>query len=186
MANHRMSAAAPATPTAPPVPAGAAPASRAAHLQPMQGWKLVFATVALAVALIGITSYLFLYLRSGQHPILNEAQPDNWQSLLDVIRRKQYPPRTPFDDPTVLSGPGNPGRSGRIIFVQIVNYLQYFSWQWGLGLGLTNWKAIAPSSGLSIQWSHSRRYQTPPAMMIGTESDTPSVRIVSRSALTRG
>ena len=97
----------------------------------------VFATVALAVALIGITSYLFLYIRSGQHPILNEAQPDTWQSLLDVIRRKQYPPRTPFDDPTVASGPGNPGRSPLIIGLQIVNYFQYFFWQWGMAFGDT-------------------------------------------------
>jgi hypothetical protein len=93
-----------------------------------------FAVVALAVALIGITSYLFLYIRSGQHPMLNEAQPDNWQALLDVIRRKQYPPRGPFDDPTVLHGPNNPGRSLLIVGLQILNYLQYFTWQWGMGL----------------------------------------------------
>jgi hypothetical protein len=94
-----------------------------------------FATVALVVALIGITSYLFMFIRAGQHPMLNEAQPDNWQSLLDVIRRKQYPPRGPFDDPTHLHGPGNPGRSLYIIGLQIVNYVQYFLWQWGMGLG---------------------------------------------------
>jgi len=94
-----------------------------------------FATVALVVALIGITSYLFMFLRAGQHPMLNEAQPDNWQALLDVIRRKQYPPRGPFDDPTELHGPGNPGRSLYIIGLQVLNYLQYFTWQWGMGLG---------------------------------------------------
>jgi hypothetical protein len=93
-----------------------------------------FAIVALAVALIGITSYLFLFIRSGQHPMLNEAQPDNWDALLDVIRRKQYPPRGPFDDPTVQHGAGNPGRSMLIIGLQIVNYFQYFTWQWGMGL----------------------------------------------------
>jgi hypothetical protein len=52
-----------------------------------------------------VTSYLFLYIRSGQHPPINEAQPDNWNALLAVIRRQQYPVRTPWDDPTVLHGP---------------------------------------------------------------------------------
>jgi hypothetical protein len=102
----------------------------------------IFATVTLAVALIGITSYLFLFLRSGQHPVLNEAQPDTWQSLLDVISRKQYPPRGPFDDPTFQHGPQNPGRSPLIIGLQIVNYFQYFFWQWGMGFA--DWRARVP------------------------------------------
>jgi transmembrane protein TMEM260 (protein O-mannosyltransferase) len=101
-----------------------------------------FASVAVVVSLIGLTSYLFLYLRSGQHPILNEAQPDTWNSLLSVIRREQYGIRTPFDDPTVVHGPMNPGRSLLIIGLQLVNYFQYFSWQWGVGA--TDWRLIAP------------------------------------------
>ncbi|MBW8772367.1 MAG: DUF2723 domain-containing protein, partial [Gemmatimonadetes bacterium] len=87
--------------------------------------RTAFASVALVVAVVGITSYLFLYIRAGQHPMLNEAQPDNWQSLLDVIRRKQYPPRGPLDDPTIPHGAGNPGRSLTIIGMQLVNYFQY-------------------------------------------------------------
>ena len=61
----------------------------------------------------------------------------------------------------------------------------------GIGLSLVssgrvpNWKAICPSSSLSIQCSHSFRFQTPPAMTIGTESEIPPPRIVSRSAATR-
>jgi hypothetical protein len=94
-----------------------------------------FAAVALVVSLIGITTYLFMFIRAGQHPMLNEAQPDNWQALLDVIRRKQYPPRGPLDDPTIGHGPGNPGRSLYIMGLQVLNYLQYFTWQWGMGLG---------------------------------------------------
>lgn len=93
-----------------------------------------FALVALGVAAIGVTSYLFLFIRAGQHPILNEAQPDTWDSLLAVIRREQYPVRTPLDDPTVPHGPDNPGRSGTIIGLQLLNYFQYFDWQWANGL----------------------------------------------------
>ncbi|MEO8636524.1 MAG: DUF2723 domain-containing protein [Gemmatimonadales bacterium] len=92
--------------------------------------SLPFALVALAVSMIGVTTYLFLYIRAGQHPVLNEAQPDNWKALLAVIRREQYPIRTPLDDPTVPHGPDNPGRSLRIIGLQLVNYFQYFDWQW--------------------------------------------------------
>ena len=62
----------------------------------------------------------------------------------------------------------------------------------GMGLSwvrsgrVPNWKTICPSSGLSIQFSHSSSRQTPPAMTIGTLSAIPCSRIVARSAATRG
>lgn len=93
-----------------------------------------FALMALVIAVVGITTYGFLYFRSPHQPMINEAQPDNFTSLLEVIQRKQYPPRTPLDDPTELSGQGNPGRSLSIITAQFANYFQYFIWQWGNGL----------------------------------------------------
>jgi hypothetical protein len=96
-----------------------------------------FALAGLVVAAIGVTSYLFLFIRAGQHPPINEAQPDNWDALLAVIRREQYPVRTPLDDPTVAHGPGNPGRSGTIIGLQLLNYIQYFDWQWSNSLRTT-------------------------------------------------
>ena len=49
-----------------------------------------------------------------------------------------------------------------------------------------NWKAIWPSSGLSIQLAQSSRFQTPPAMTIGRLSGMPPSRITSRNSLTRG
>jgi hypothetical protein len=94
----------------------------------------LFAALGLLFALAGVTTYLFLFIRAGQQPIINEADPSTWEALLAVIRREQYPPRTPFDDPTVLSGPGNPGRNLRIVALQLLNYLQYFDWQWARGL----------------------------------------------------
>jgi hypothetical protein len=54
---------------------------------------------------------LYLYIRSAQNPPINEAAPDTFEALLAVIRRAQYPPRTPLDDPTVSHGPDNPGRT---------------------------------------------------------------------------
>ena len=94
------------------------------------GGEVVFGLVMLGIALVGVTPYLYLYLRSAQHPMLNEAAPATWDALLAVIRREQYPLRTPFDDPTQLHGPDNPGRSLYVIGLQLVNYLQYFDWQW--------------------------------------------------------
>jgi uncharacterized membrane protein YhaH (DUF805 family) len=96
--------------------------------------NLPFALVALVISFVGVTSYLYLYIRAGLHPPINEAQPDNWKSLLAVIRREQYPIRTPLDDPTVLHGPDNPGRTLTIFGLQLVNYLQYFDWQWANGV----------------------------------------------------
>jgi hypothetical protein len=93
-----------------------------------------FAALAVLVALVGATPYLFLYLRSPQNPVINESAPGTWDALLAVIRRDQYPPRSPADDPTVPHGPDNPGRSLVIIGLQMLNYLQYFDWQWAKSL----------------------------------------------------
>jgi hypothetical protein len=105
-----------------------------------------FGLAGVALAVFGITTYYFLYLRSGQHPPLNEAQPDTWHSLLLVIRRAQYPVRTPLDDPTVLHGPDNPGRTLGILWLQLINYLQYFDWQWANGVpgGIPVGKGMLP------------------------------------------
>jgi len=96
-----------------------------------RGRELGFGLLLLAIALVGVTPYLFLYLRAGQAPMINEADPSTWNALIDVIRRAQYEVRTPFDDPTFLhDDPANPGRGLRIIGLQLVNYFQYFDWQW--------------------------------------------------------
>ncbi|MGH7499511.1 MAG: glycosyltransferase family 117 protein, partial [Gemmatimonadales bacterium] len=89
-----------------------------------------FALGSLALAMVGVTPYLFTYIRSSQHPMINEAAPATFDALLAVIRRAQYPPRTPFDDPTIVSGIGNPGRSLRLVGIQLLDYLEYFNWQW--------------------------------------------------------
>lgn len=89
-----------------------------------------FAGASLALAAVGVSPYLFLFLRSAQHPPLNEAAPATFDALLAVIRRAQYPPRTPLDDPTVLSGADNPGRSFRLLGLQFLDYIVYFDWQW--------------------------------------------------------
>ncbi len=108
----------------------------AASVFALRAGALGFALVAVAIALVGVTPYLFLFLRSAQHPVLNEAAPSTWDALLAVIQRAQYPVRTPFDDPTHLHGPDNPGRTLSIIGLQLLNYVQYFDWQWAKSLAV--------------------------------------------------
>jgi hypothetical protein len=84
-----------------------------------------------------------------------------------VIRREQYPIRTPLDDPTVLHGPGNPGRDLTILGYQLANYAQYFDWQWARTLGdgpfttvsrlaVTMVMALLGLRGLASQWRANR------------------------------
>ncbi|HYF38862.1 MAG TPA: DUF2723 domain-containing protein [Gemmatimonadales bacterium] len=101
-----------------------------------------FALLTLGIAAIGITPYLYLYIRSAQNPPINEAAPATFDALLAVIRRAQYPPRTPLDDPTVAHGPDNPGRSLTLLGIQMADYLVYFTWQWA--------KSVAASGQLII------------------------------------
>ncbi|MGH7567785.1 MAG: glycosyltransferase family 117 protein [Gemmatimonadales bacterium] len=97
--------------------------------------SVVFPLAALAVAAVGVSTYAFLYIRSGLDPILDMADPETWSRLVSVIRREQYPARGLLDDPRFLPGPENPGRSPVMFLRQLVNYAQYFSWQWGRLLG---------------------------------------------------
>ncbi|MFL5495983.1 MAG: DUF2723 domain-containing protein [Gemmatimonadales bacterium] len=106
----------------------------AAGVYAARGGAGIFALASLFVAVIGVTPYLYLYLRSAQHPMINEAAPASFDALKAVVRRAQYPPRTPLDDPTVLSGARNPGRPPLLLAVQLGDYLTYFDWQWARSL----------------------------------------------------
>ena len=94
----------------------------------------LFALASFVLAVVAVTPYLYLYLRAAQHPPINEAAPATFDALLAVIRRAQYPPRTPLDDPTLPSGGVNPGRSLRLIGAQLGDYLFWFNWQWARSL----------------------------------------------------
>jgi len=96
--------------------------------------SLSFPLVALGVAAVGVSTYAFLYIRSGLQPVLDEADPETWRNLLAVIRRQQYAPRGPLDNPLFPSGTDNPGRTLTLFGQQLVNYGQYFAWQWGRSL----------------------------------------------------
>jgi hypothetical protein len=112
-----------------------------AAIYALMGGAGAFALLTLLIAAIGITPYLYLYLRSAQNPPINEAAPATFDALLAVIRRAQYPPRTPLDDPTVAHGPDNPGRTLGLLGIQVADYVVYFTWQWAKSIVV--WVQIA-------------------------------------------
>ena len=94
--------------------------------------------VGVLAVIVGISlNYIFLPIRAGQFPAINEGEPTTWQALLDVLNRVQYG-KPPVTD-----------RQADFIS-QIGNYLQYWSWQfardWRTGSGL----ATLGFSGLGL------------------------------------
>jgi hypothetical protein len=90
-----------------------------------------FAVAALLVAAVGLSVYVFLPIRAGFFPAINEGEPTNWEALWAVLTRQQYGKPSIFDNPTVAPGAGNPGHTMALYWAQLVNYWQYFSWQFG-------------------------------------------------------
>ncbi|MGH9260634.1 MAG: protein O-mannosyl-transferase family, partial [Acidimicrobiales bacterium] len=95
---------------------------------------VAFPIAALMVGAVGVSTYAFLYIRSGLDPVLDMSDPETWPRLLAMIRRDQYEARSPFDNPLFRSGPDNPGRTPLLVVQQMVNYFQYAGWQWARGL----------------------------------------------------
>ena len=123
-----------------------------------------FAALTLLIACIGLTPYLYLYIRSAQNPPINEAAPATLDALLAVIRRAQYPPRTPFDDPTVPHGPDNPGRTLGLMAIQVSDYMVYFTWQWAKAVSI--WVQLPVTLlllGLGLRGAHAQRRVDRPA-----------------------
>src|SRR6266702_4689017 len=105
-----------------------------------------FALAVLAVALVGLSVYLFLPLRAAHFPPINEGEPTTTKALWDVLTRQQY---------------GKPPVTERIppFTAQIGMWLEYFTWQWGhdfsgaLQHGLA---VIFGALGLLGAWRHWR------------------------------
>ncbi len=106
------------------------------HPQTLLNWKLYVAGIGAAI--LGLTIHLFLPLRAGLGPVINEAAPtcpDIQSALAAVVtygqagctelsaalNREQYskPPLVPRQAPLAS---------------QFLNYLQYFDWQWARSL----------------------------------------------------
>jgi hypothetical protein len=106
------------------------------HPRSLLNWRLYVAGIG--AAMLGLTIHLFLPIRAGLSPVINEAAPTcpdigsaigavvtygkaGCVALAEAINRDQYskPPLMPRQ--AALSS-------------QFVNYLQYFDWQWARSL----------------------------------------------------
>jgi len=95
--------------------------------------------------LIGYSSYITIFIRAGQHPRINENNPDDLKSALAYINRDQYGAITSFNPASAIQSSSgghwkrwtldknNPTFFEQINFVwnyQIKEmYLRYFAWQ---------------------------------------------------------
>ena len=94
-------------------------------------WKNPYFWAAIGAVVVGISlNYVFLPIRAGLFPPINEGEPTTWHALLDVLNRVQYqkPPVTHRQADFVS---------------QVENYLQYFSWQFGHDWGQGARNALA-------------------------------------------
>ncbi|HET9276459.1 MAG TPA: DUF2723 domain-containing protein [Gemmatimonadales bacterium] len=84
--------------------------------------------LGVAAVLIGLTpNYLFLPIRAGQYPPINEGEPVGFfsRALMDVLNRVQY------GKPSVFARPWAPDQTRTFADVldQFGMYIQYFNWQ---------------------------------------------------------
>jgi len=138
------------------------------HPRTLLNWRLYLWGAAAAV--VGLSIHLFLPIRSGLGPVINEAAPTcpdigsaigaivtygkaGCAALAEALNRDQYdkPPLVPRQAP---------------LWSQLVNYLQYFDWQWARALG--GEQTVFPRvripftmlfTGLGVwgAWEHARR-----------------------------
>ena len=119
----------------------------------MTDWKVmlrprVVAAVVLAVCVGLSLNYIYLPIRAGQYPPINEGEPVGFfsQALKDVLGRVQY---------------GKPSVTERMatFSAQLTNYWTYWSWQWGRDLGTARSLAVGIFTTMTLGgvWAIFRR-----------------------------
>jgi len=91
----------------------------------------MFALAALGVMIVGLSVYTYLPIRAGFYPAINEGEPTTWDALWAVLTRAQYGKPSILDNPTQPPGAGNSGHTLVLYWDQLLNYWQYFKWQFG-------------------------------------------------------
>lgn len=54
--------------------------------------KSRFALICTVLFVLGISVHLYLLIRSGHNPAIDEGDPESWRMLYFALRREQYPP----------------------------------------------------------------------------------------------
>ncbi|MBW3555165.1 MAG: DUF2723 domain-containing protein [Gemmatimonadetes bacterium] len=103
---------------------------------------------ALPLTALGLSAMLFLPIRAELKPLVLEAEPtcaslgeaavsiytwgaEGCDALSSSIRREQYGKPSVLADPNEPTLPRGPG----LVAAQVLNYFQYFDWQWGRSVG---------------------------------------------------
>ena len=86
---------------------------------------------AALVAAVATSVNLFMPIRAHFDPYLNQGEPTTWPALQAVVMREQFGKPSVFDNPMYPPGPENPGHTLVLYGQQLLNYVQYFSWQFG-------------------------------------------------------
>jgi hypothetical protein len=121
----------------------------------LKNWRLyAFAIVAVV---IGLSAHLYLPIRAGLQPVINEADPtcpsvgsalqsimtfgrSGCENLSEALSRKQYDKPSMFSDPVAAMQGQDLPRSPKLFAAQIGNYFQYFDWQWARSIsGNRSW-----------------------------------------------
>jgi len=91
--------------------------------------------------IIGYSTYLIIYIRSGLNPPIDENDPENWQNLMAYLARKQY-----GENSLLLT---MFARRAEFWAYQIKKmYIRYFAWQF-VGKGTT----LGPDGYIVETWS---------------------------------
>ena len=122
----------------------------------LANWRLY--ALGVPAIVLGLSVHLFLPIRAGLDPVINEADPScptlasavqsvltlggsGCDNLSAALQREQYDKPSMFSNP-VAAGMGQPDvpRDAALLAAQTGNYLQYFDWQWARSVGgLQNW-----------------------------------------------
>src|SRR2546426_1044857 len=95
-------------------------------------WRARARAVAAAlVAAVGLSVNLFIPIRAHFDPYLNQGEATTWPALKAMLAREQFGKPSVFDNPMFPPGPDNPGHSLVLYGQQLLNYVQYFTWQFG-------------------------------------------------------
>ncbi len=56
-----------------------------------------FALIGSALFVLGLSVHLYMLIRAAHDPAINQSAPDNFATLMSVLRREQYPPINVFE-----------------------------------------------------------------------------------------